>query len=281
MSDRSMFYRIVLQGRSSGAQDLVAVQAEFARVTGLPMDVTESLFAQTPRPIKERLAQADAERIAATLRAIGAAVTVERDLLASLDSLDNGVHELVAPDHRGPPTIVPGSEPGPASTQITAAQRLRKRFGRHLPLAVGAPLAIALLVPLASMVEDAVSSFRPARAVAPAASKPALADAPAPVARPNASTLHGPWRCTNQNNGLSVYWDFGADGALAFYGDTYKGNAPHAADPAIPNGWQLNDEHLVFTFVRGNPVAYAVSEFNLTRLRYGDGRDVDIQCRRP
>lgn len=105
-----MFYRVVLQGHAAGDHDLVMVKREFARVTGMPESVTDRLFAQTPRPLKERVPQADAERIAATLRAIGAAVTVERDLIASLESVDGGAYDLVPPAHRGPPTVVPGSE---------------------------------------------------------------------------------------------------------------------------------------------------------------------------
>jgi len=81
---------------------------EFARVTGMPQNVTEDLFAKAPQLLKDRAAEADAERIATTLRAIGAAVTVERDLLASQEAVDGGVQELVAPNHRGPPTEVPG-----------------------------------------------------------------------------------------------------------------------------------------------------------------------------
>jgi len=276
-----MFYRVVLQSRATGDHDLVAVKREFARVTGMPPYVTECLFAQTPHPLKERVSQADAERIAATLRAIGAAVTVERDLLASLEDLDGGVHELLPPNHRGPPTVMPGTEPVPARAPPTAAQRLRRRLRPYLPLVFGTLLAIVLAVVLSPLADDAVRALRPARAAPQRPVKPRPEEAPASPAPPKASLLHGPWRCTDQRTGLSVYWTFGADGNLTFHGDTLKEGAAPAGDPNIPSGWQITDDRLVFTFAHRPPVTYTVSDFNLSRMRYGDGRDLDIQCRRP
>lgn len=276
-----MFYRVVLQGRTAGGEDLATVRREFARVTGMPIDVTERLFARTPQPLKERVSQADAERIAATLRAIGAAVTVERDLLASLEAADGGVQELVPPGHRGPPTIAPGSEPPAAPAPPTPAQRLRRRLGAFVPVLVGAPLALVLLVVLAPYVSDVVDSLRPPQAARPESVKPPPVQAPAPPIRPTASVLHGPWRCTDQNTGMAVYWTYGADGALTFHGETFSERATGVGDPDVPSGWQFADDRLVFTFAQKSPVTYAVSDLNLTRLRYGDGRDVDIQCRRP
>lgn len=276
-----MFYRVVLQGRAAGDQDLATVKREFARVTGMPENVTERLFALSPHPLKERVAQADAERIAATLRAIGAAVTVERDLLASLEAADDGVHELLPPDHRGPPTIVPGSEPAPAPAPPSALQRLRRRLRSHLPLLVGAPLAIVLTVVLAPFADDAFRALRPVQAALPQPVKPPPAEAPAPSALPKASFLQGPWRCTDQRTGLSVYWTFDADGTLTFHGDTFKDGALRSGDPDSPTGWQLAGDRLLFTFGQKSPFNYKVSDLTLSRLRYGDGRDLDIQCRRP
>ena len=276
-----MFYRIVLQGSTAGGHDLATVRREFARVTGMPESVTESLFARTPQPLKERVSQADAERIAATLRAIGATVTVERDLLASLEAADGGVQELVAPDHRGPPTVVPGSEGASATAASTAGQRLRRRLRPYLLVLAGAPVAVALLVLLAPFVDEAVRALMPPKEAAHEPVKPPPAPAPAPAARPTASALHGPWRCTDQGTGLPTYWTFGGDGALVFHGDTFREGAARAGDPEIPNGWELADDRLVFKFAHKPPVAYRVSDLNLMRLRYGDGRDLEIQCRRP
>jgi hypothetical protein len=276
-----MFYRIVLQGHAAGDHDLATVKGEFARVTGMPEDVTERLFARTPQPLKERVSQADAERIAATLRAIGAAVTVERDLLASLEAADGGVHEIVPPGHRGPPTIVPGSEPAPAPVPPTAARRLGRRLRPYVGLLVGAPLAAILLVALAPYADDAFRGLRPAKAVSAEPVKPPAARAPAPAVSPNASVLHGPWRCTDQGTGVPEYWTLGADGALTYHGETFSERAARVGDPAIPTGWQLAGDRLVFTFAQKPAVSYKVSDLNLTRLRYGDGRDLDIQCRRP
>jgi hypothetical protein len=277
-----MFYRIVLQGRAAGDRDLATVKREFTRVTGMPESVTESLFARAPHPLKERVAQGDAERIAATLRAIGAAVTVERDLLASLEEADGQVHELRPPDHRGPPTIVPGSEPAPSVTPPSPAQRLRRRLRPYLAVLLGALLAIVLLAAVAPFADDVLRALRPARTPPPAAVKPPPAtSAPTPRAAPNASMLDGPWRCTDQRTGLSVYWTFGADGSLTFHGDTLTESAARVGDPTIPSGWKFTGGHLVFSFARTPPVSYSVSDLNIARLHYGDGHDIDIQCRRP
>ncbi len=276
-----MFYRIVLQGCAGGGHDLATVKREFIRVTGLPENVTERLFARTPLPLKERVAQADAERIAATLRAIGAAVTVEHDRLASLVAVDDGVHELLAPEHRGPPTIVPGSEPAAAPVPPTAAQRLRRRLQRFVPLLVGAPLALVALVVLAPIAEELLYDLHPSQAAAPEAVRRPRVEAPAPTVRPSAKTLHGPWRCTDQNTGLSVFWTFGADGSLIYHGETFSETAAPIAGPDIATGWQFAERQLVFTFAQRRPVTYTTTELNISRLRYGDGEIVDIQCRRP
>ena len=48
-----MFYRVVLQGRAAGDHDLATVKREFARVTGMPENVTERVFALTPRTLTD------------------------------------------------------------------------------------------------------------------------------------------------------------------------------------------------------------------------------------
>ena len=276
-----MFYRVILHGRTNNDLDLGTVQREFARVTGMPEDVTERLFAQTPHALKEGVSKADAERIADTLRAIGAAVTVERDLIASLEAADDGVHELVAPAYLGPPTVVPGSGPAPAPATPTAAQRMRRRLRPFVMLFVGAPLAVGALMLLAPYVDDAVSTLAPVRVVPQPPAKPREAEAPVVRAPLNASLLHGPWRCTDQRTGLSAYWTFGADGVLTYHGDTFTESANGAGEPDIPGGWQLDDNRLAFTLAQTPPAVYTVSDLSLSRLRYDDGGNVDVECRRP
>ncbi len=276
-----MFYRVVLQGRAAGDHDPGTVQREFARVTGMSESVTERLFAQTPHQLKERVSKADAERIADTLRAIGAAVTVERDLLASLEAVDGDIHELVAPAYRGPPTLVPGSEPAPAPAPPGAAKRMRRRLRPYVPLLVAAPVVAVLLVVLAPFIEDFLSTLTPDRAVPPAPAKSQPTQVPAVRAPLNAGLLHGPWRCTDQRTGMSAYWTFGAEGTLTYHGDTFNESATGAGDPDIPGGWQLDGNRLLFTLAQKPPVTYHVSDLNLARLRYDDGGDVDVECRRP
>jgi hypothetical protein len=279
-----MFYRVVLQGRAAGDQDLTTVKHEFARVTGLSEHVTEHLFAQAPRSIREGIAQVDAERIAATLRAIGAAVTVERDLLASVESVRDGAREILPPEHRGPPTVIPGSEPAVVPGPPTAIERLGRRLRSYLPYLVGVPLAVVALVMVAPVISEALRSLVPAKVTTPLPGKSpqvAQAEPPDPPAPPSARVLHGPWRCTDQATGLSIFWIFGTDGTLTYHGDTLQEAAARPGDPAIPVGWQFADGRLVFTYASAPPVTYTVADLDLRRLRYGDGKGLDVQCRRP
>ena len=146
---------------------------------------------------------------------------------------------------------------------------------------VGVPLAVIGVVVLAPLVEDHVRALRPVPAAPPTPVKPPPAETPDPPPRASASVLHGPWRCTDQRTGLSTYWTFGADGTVTFHGDTLKEGAARPGDPALPSRWQLADDRLVFTYAQAPPVTYIVSDLDLARLRYGDGRDLDVQCRRP
>ncbi len=276
-----MFYRIVLQGCVAGDHDPATVKREFVRVTGMPEDVTERLFAQTPRPLKERVAQADAERIAVTLRAIGAAVTVEHDRLASLVNVGDGVRELLPPDHRGPPTVVPGAEPAAVPAPPTTVHRVRRRLRPFLPFLLGTPLVVGALVVLAPFVDEALVALHPSQTGQSAPVTQSPANAPAPQILPSARMLHGPWRCTDQRTGLSTFWTFGVDGALSFHGDIYKEGTTPIDDPDVATGWQLAGDQLVFTFAQKSPARYKTSDVNISRLRYGDGRDVEVQCRRP
>ena len=86
-----MFYRVVMQGRALGGADLNDVKRDFVRVTGLPVPVAEQLFGGMPQVIKRQVPQTDAERIVATLRAIGAAATVEREPPGAEDETPEGI----------------------------------------------------------------------------------------------------------------------------------------------------------------------------------------------
>ncbi|MEP7330381.1 MAG: hypothetical protein ABI777_14320 [Betaproteobacteria bacterium] len=277
-----MFYRVVLQGRTAGEVDMATVKREFARVTGMSEDVTERVFAQVPHPLKEGVPKADAERIAGTLRAIGAAVTVERDLLTSLDAVDGGVHELAPLAHRGPPTVAAGSEPAPEAVPPTAAQRLRKKLRPYLLLLLGAPLAAALLFVSAPYLDEMLLPTGPAPVTPTDKSvTPPTDDAPVSPVNVKIDLLYGPWRCTDQRTGISVFQSLGADGTFIAHGNTFKEGAPLVEDDNTPRRWELTNGRLVFTFANKPPVAYMVRDANLTQLRYGDGLNLDIQCRRP
>ena len=61
-----MFYRIVLQAHAHHEATLDEVKRQFSYVTGLPLSVTEQLFAAAPPVLNRQVAQADAERISQT-----------------------------------------------------------------------------------------------------------------------------------------------------------------------------------------------------------------------
>ncbi len=280
-----MFYRVVLQGRTLGDADLTEVKQHFVRVTGLPALMAEQLFGGMPKVIKRQVPQSDAERIAATLRAIGAAATVERELPGEEHESPDEIRVVATPLHTGPPTVIPGTEAPPPQPAPTAARHRRwlRAVREKWPLLVGGTLLVAGAVPLAPVVDDLVDRLQRAPPPAPVAAarvKPSERPQPAPAI--NASLLQGPWRCTDQNTGVATYWSFDADGALVYYGDVFKeGAAARGSTPSVPTGWKLNDHRLLLTYPQRAPETYAVAELTLSRLRYGNERGLDIQCRRP
>lgn len=279
-----MLYRVVMQGRTLDGADVKEVKRHFIRVTGLPTLAADELFDGMPQVIKRQLSQTDAERIAATLRAIGAAATVERELPGTEDKSPEGVHVVAAPLHAGPPTIIPGSEPLPASTPAPSRQaRLLRAVRAKLPLFLGGAALIAGAILIAPIVDDLVRNLRPNPApaqVAPVrAPEPDVAQSAPPM---NPTHIHGPWRCVDQRTGASTYWTYVESGALIFHGVVLSDRPP---PPAIagsaPTGWKLAGQQLLHTFAQRAPDTYTVSDLTLSRLRYGDGRNLDIQCRRP
>jgi hypothetical protein len=279
-----MFYRVVMQGRTLGGADVEEVKRQFVRVTGLPATVADGLFGGMPQVVKRQLTQADAERIAATLRAIGAAATVERELQGKEDETPEGIRVVATPLNAGPPTVIPGMEPPPVEIAPVSRQRrwldtMREKW----PLILGGLALVAGAILLEPFAADLVGRMRRSPAPAPVAAKPAPPpEVVEPVTELNANFLQGPWRCTDQRTGASTYWSYAADGALIFHGDVLKeGGAPRGAAASAPTGWKLEGRRLLHTFAQRAPDTYAVADLTLTRLRYGDERGLEIQCRRP
>ena len=279
-----MFYRVVMQGRTLDGAAVDEVKRHFVRVTGLPAAVAEQFFGGGPQVIKRQVPQTDAERIAATLRAIGAAATIERELPATEDKTPAGIQVVATPLNAGPPTIIPGAVPLPPSTPAPSRHaRWLRAAGAKWPMLLGGIVLVAGAILLAPVVDDFVMSLRPTTAPAQAAPKrtptPEGVQA-APVM--NATLMHGPWRCTDQRTGVSKFWSYGADGTVIFYGDVLRDGPPrNGLDAPAPTGWKLDGQQLRHTFAQRAPDAYTVTELTLARMRYGDGRDLEIQCRRP
>jgi hypothetical protein len=277
-----MFYRVVMQGRTVGGAELATVKREFVRVTGLPVRVADEMFGGMPKVIKRKLAAADAERIAATLRAIGAAATIEPEVGATPDDdpSDEGI-EIIAAPLSGPPTVTPGMTPAepaaPRSRKPAWVRELREKW----PMVLGTFTVIGAAVHFAPEVSGWVSSFRPPQEVAKpkAPPRPSAAETAEAQAQFNASLLHGPWRCVDQRTGLGVYWSYAADGALVFHGDVLSDRP--AADTTAPTGWRLEGAKLVHRHERGGADAFKVAFLSLTRLRYLGDRGLEVECRRP
>jgi hypothetical protein len=278
-----MFYRVVMQGRTVGGADLAAVKREFVRVTGLPVSVADDMFGGMPKVIKRKVQQADAERIAATLRAIGAAATVEREngAVDAGDGDDNGIEIIAAPLGNGPPTVIPGTAPPeapPPAKSRTWIRSLREKG----PVVAGTLALVAAVVYFADDVSGWVSSFRPApvaQAPKPAARPAAEADEVPHAAAFNPSLLHGPWRCVDQRTGLGVYWSYAADGQLIFHGDVLSDRPASAGDSAT--GWKLEGAKLVHKHPQGDVDAFKVAALTLSRLSYAGEKGLEVECRRP
>ena len=278
-----MLYRVVMQGRTLGGADSAVVKREFVRVTGLPVRVADDMFSGMPNVIKRRVEQADAERIAATLRAIGAAATVEREIGTpdAGDATHEGIEIIAAPLGNGPPTVAPGMappEPAPPPRQKTWVRQVCAKW----PLAFGTLALVGAVAYFADEVSGWVSSFRPAPVAAtPKSSGRAASAEPAPAAVTlNPTLLHGPWRCVDQRTGLGAYWSYAVDGALVFHGDVLS-DRPAATAASAATGWKIEGAKLVHRHAQGETEAYNVSQLTLSRLRYAGERGLEIECRRP
>lgn len=275
-----MFYRIVLQGHVAHGVTLADVKQQFARVTGLPPSVTDRLFGTTPNVIKRQVPQADAERIVTTLRAIGASVTLEPDFQGPAAGGLDPVTVPAIPSFRHidlPP------EPAP-SPPATSGNRLRKLRKLALPLGVVVPLVAGALY-FAPEFEAFVRELRKppaAAAVAVAPKKPTTDAAAAPEAPAlNASLLHGPWRCTNQQDGSSTYWSYRADGTLAYLGDDLRHGDQPIMGADIPTGWSLDGRRLRLGFDNGSARQVTLDRLSLTQVDYYDARGSVTRCSRP
>lgn len=276
-----MYYRVVIQGRTLGSADVEDVKRHFLRVTGLPSGFADNLFGGVPRVIKRQVAQSDAERIAATLRAIGAAATVERESATTEDESPEGIR-IVASPLNGPPTIIPGMA-GAATAAAPARHTRWLRAAREkLPLLVGIGALGAAAILAAPYVDELTQQLRPARVAPSPPAKPAapVEGASGAAVALNATLLHGPWRCVDQNNGTSTFWTYHDDGTLTAHGDVFKEGAPARLETALPMTWRIDGRRMLHVSA-GSTATYTVADLTLMRVRYGNERGLEIACRRP
>jgi len=279
-----MFYRVVLPGHVAQGADVTKVKCGFMRITALPSSVTERLFSGTPQVIKRQVPEVDAERIALTLRAIGAAATIERELDAGPD---------VGPE--GPATLAPlgGADAWPIrdSPQVeapvaTKPSRWRALARRHLEWLAAAGVCIALVPFAAPAVDEWVQR---ARGIPPASPRPVpkakAAEETPEIATPKPENLHGPWRCTNQLTRRSLYWLYNSDGTLGFFGESDVASAKvPIASADVPTDWALEGNHLTWSYGGQEPhvkVLVTVLDLSLTQFNYIDVSHDPIACRRP
>ena len=279
-----MFYRVVLQGHVAHGADVTEVKREFMRITALPSSVTDRLFGGMPKVIKRRVPEADAERIALTLRAIGAAATIEREVdigpdagsegpatLAPLGGIDTGLH------HDSPPVEAPGS---------SRMGRWRAIAWRSLPWLAASGVGLALVPAAAPFVDEWVGRARVAPMASPKPVPKAVAgDVKPGIVLPKTENLHGPWRCTSQSTGRSNYWLYDADGTLSFFGESaYSEGKPPIAGSDVPTRWTLQDNQLAWTYAGDQPkasVVITVLDLSLMQFKYLDASRETFSCRRP
>lgn len=271
-----MLYRIVLHSKFPEGSDPATVKREFARVTGLTQDVTEQLFGPASTVIKRQVQRADAERIAATLRAVGVQTTVE---------LEGG-----APDNvpLGDPTVAPALDAlAGAPAKPSSTKRLAGRLRTYTDVVLMVVALVGLGWALLQLYEylHPPTDIRKPVAKAPAA-RPTPAETVAPTAAPlKAANLEGPWRCTHQRTGLVQYWLYRGDGTLVFNGETdfSKGEKPQQG-PDVPTGWRLTGREVRWLYP-GKPEdaarANTVVDLTLTRFDFEDAKGDVISCRRP
>lgn len=281
----NMHYRVVLQGRAVGGADIEHVKREFVRVTGLPAATAGDYFNGRPQAIKEGIGRADAERIAATLRAIGAAASVEREADRGADDDGGEIHIVANPLNAGPPSILPGAGGAALGASVVSRPRWARALRARLPMLAGVVVLTVGAVYFAPVVDDFVQTLMPAAAPAPVvvAKHPAVPAGSIAAPQFDAAALHGPWRCTDQRTGLATYWTYGDDGAVLFHGDSFQDGARTVTPTSdVPVRWRLVDGRLVLTDAQGGIASLAVEALTLANLRYGDSaRRIDIDCRRP
>ena len=277
-----MFYRVVMQGRTVGGADLAAVKREFVRVTGLPVNVADDMFGGMPKVIKRKLAEADAERIVGTLRAIGAAATIEREVGVVEKAPTTATRASTSSLHHSATARLPSrrawsrarrAPPRKRMQWMTSLRRRRPSWSARSPSSAQ---------PCISRRRSRAGYRAFARRRRPPPSAAARVDPGAATIAAvalNASLVHGPWRCVDQHTGLGVYWNYGSDGALVFHGDVLSDRS--AASSAAANGWHIEGNKLLHRHPRGEVDAFNVSVLTLSRMRYVGERGLEIECRRP
>jgi hypothetical protein len=245
------------------------------RVTGLPENVTEQLFSAMPQVLKRNLPEADAQRIAQTLRAIGTVATVEREQEAPREA---GIN---------PATISPLSPQQdalalpPAETPAIAAPPSKR--ARYLLFSIGAAVLLALGIVAAPTVDVWVASLRSTTGRAQTAPAPkgpqAVAPAEPRVFKPELAS--GPWRCTDQRTGVSTYWNYRDDGTLLYWGDDVAHGETAIPGPDNPVSWSITSERLAWRYADKPPRSFTLLELAFDRLDYTSPSTGTIYCRRP
>lgn len=279
-----MFYRVVLQGHVAHGADVIEVKREFMRITALPSSVTDRLFGGTPKVIKRRVPEADAERIALTLRAIGAAATIERELETGPDAGPEGPATLAPLG--GTDTILFHDSPPVEAPVSNKMGRWRAIAWRSLPWLAASGVGLALVPAAAPIVDEWVRRARVVPVASPkAVSKAAVGDVKPEIALPKSENLHGPWRCTSQSTGRSNYWLYNSDGTLGFFGESdYSSGKPPIAGADVPTRWTLQGNQLAWIYPGDQTnanVVITVLDLSLMQLRYVDASREPFACRRP
>jgi hypothetical protein len=107
------------------------------------------------------------------------------------------------------------------------------------------------------------------------------ADPAAEIPAFKAAHVVGPWRCTDQNTGTSTFWEYGEDGAVAYFGDDLGRSDKPLVRPGLPTGWALEGNRLTLRHDATPSRTVTLDALSLSALDYRDAQGDHIRCRRP
>ena len=134
-------------------------------------------------------------------------------------------------------------------------------------------------------VAVALGAVGVAGVVLTSADPPSATESLSPRAKPlpGSNFLSGRWRCTNQATGRITFWEYAANGGVAFYGENAQETVP-LMGPEVPSRWRLQDNVLRWANGwHGSSWSADNTVLDLSRdfMHYSQGNGESVICARP